>query len=49
MKPSDDNIKYRHLIEHMNEAVWIGDEKERTVYANPKFCELMECDLSEIL
>lgn len=40
---------FRRLIEHMNEAVWVGDENELTVYANPKFCEIMEYSLSEML
>ena len=43
------NAHYRQLIEHMNEAVWVGDRKERTVYANPKFCELMGYSLKEML
>ena len=33
----------------MNEAVWMGDKNEITVYANPKFCELMEMSLEEML
>lgn len=49
MNHSDDNIKYKHLIEHMNEAVWIGDDKEKTIYANPKFCQLVEMTLDEII
>ncbi len=49
MTLSDDNIKYKSLIEHMNEAVWIWDSNECTVYANPRFCELMEMSLSEML
>ncbi len=39
---------FQRLIEHMNEAVWVGDENEKTVYANPKFCELVEYDLEKI-
>lgn len=45
--PAD--LLYQKLVEHMNEAVWMGDKNERTVYANPKFCELMEYSLSEML
>lgn len=37
------------LLKHMNEAVWVGDAQERTVYANPKFCELMEYSLEEMM
>jgi PAS domain S-box-containing protein len=39
---------FQRLIEHMNEAVWVGDENEKTIYANPKFCELVEFELDEI-
>lgn len=42
-------VLYGKMVEHMNEAVWVGDEKERTVYANPKFCKLMEYSLEEML
>ena len=31
---------YQNLVEHMNEAVWLGDEDEKTIYTNPKFREL---------
>ena len=40
---------YRKLVEHMNEAVWMGDKDEVTVYANPKFCEIMEYSLEEMI
>lgn len=40
---------YRKLVENMNEGVWMGDKDERTVYANPKFCELVGYSLKEIL
>lgn len=40
---------HKKLIDHMNEAVWIGDENERTVYANPKFCEIMGYTLEEMM
>jgi len=40
--------KFIRLIETMNEGVWIGDNKERTLYANPKFCEWMEYDLEDM-
>jgi PAS domain S-box-containing protein len=45
----DSSTIYRTLVEHMNEAVWMGDKHERTIYANPKFCELMERSLQEML
>jgi PAS domain S-box-containing protein len=40
---------YTQLISFMNEAVWVWDENERTVHANPKFCEIMEYSLEEML
>ena len=40
---------YTKLISFMNEAVWVWDINEKTVYANPKFCEIMEYSLEEIL
>lgn len=36
------------LIENMDLAAWMGDENERTIYANPKFCELLGYTLKEI-
>lgn len=47
--PPPSELLYRPLVEHMNEAVWVGDKNERTLYANPKFCELMEYSLPEML
>ena len=49
MNTQNPDTLYRKLVENMNEAVWMGDEQERTVYANPKFCELMEMTLEEML
>ncbi|MBT4936491.1 PAS domain-containing sensor histidine kinase [Candidatus Peregrinibacteria bacterium] len=43
------NMLYKTLVEHMNEAIWVGDDNERTVYANPKFCKIMEYSLEEML
>jgi len=42
-------MMYKKLVDHMNEAVWVGDDNERTVYANPKFCELMGYTMEEML
>jgi len=42
-------IRFRRLVEHMNEAVWVGDRNEKTVYSNPKFCEITEYTLTEML
>jgi PAS domain S-box-containing protein len=43
-----DNM-YKKLVENMNEAVWVGNESEETVYANPKFCNMMGMKLDEML
>jgi len=40
---------YQKLVENMNEAVWVGNENEETVYANPKFCNMMGFKLDEML
>ncbi len=42
-------IKFRRLVENMNEAVWMGDRHERTIYANPKFCKIMGYKLEEMI
>jgi len=42
-------IQFKKLVENMNEAMWMGDQDERTVYANPKFCKLIGYRLNEIL
>lgn len=46
--PAPEHI-YRKLIENMNEGVWMGDKDERTVYANPKFCQMTEYALDEMI
>lgn len=47
--PVHSEILYRKLVEHMNEAVWMGDSNERTVYVNPKFCDITGYTLPEML
>ncbi len=49
MSKRDPETRYQRLIEHMNEGVWMGDARERTIYANPKFCQMMEYTLEEML
>ena len=39
---------YKQLVEHMDEAVWIGDEHDTAVYVNPKFCSLLGYTLEEM-
>lgn len=43
------NIEYKNILDAMTESIWIGDENERTVYANPNFCNLMEYTLEEMI
>jgi len=40
---------YKRIIDHMWESVWIWDEDERTIYANPNFCNIMEYSLEEMI
>lgn len=40
---------YEKLVLNMNEALWMGDKNEKTLYANPKFCDLVELNLNEII
>ncbi len=49
MEPLQDNKRFQGLLTHMNEAVWMGDDNERIIYANPKFCEIVEYSLEEML
>ncbi len=43
------NIEYKNILDAMTESIWIGDANERTVYANPNFCRLMEYSLEEMI
>lgn len=45
----DTDARFHQLVEHMNEAVWMGDTHERTVYANKKFQTLVEYSLDEMI
>ncbi|MDH5596724.1 MAG: PAS domain S-box protein [Candidatus Peregrinibacteria bacterium] len=49
MKASDHKEVFSALIDHMNEAVWVGNADEETVYANPKFCDIMGFSLEEMM
>jgi PAS domain S-box-containing protein len=40
---------YKKLVKNMEEAVWVGDKNERTIYANPKFCQMMEMPIEDML
>lgn len=41
--------KCRMLVQYMDQPVIVTDKNERTIYANPRLCQLLECTLSEIL
>lgn len=32
---------YKKILDHMAEAVWMGDEDEKTIYANEQFLKLV--------
>ena len=49
MKKLPSELKFKKLIEHMNEGVWMGDKDERTIYANPKFCKMTGYTLEEMI
>jgi PAS domain S-box-containing protein len=40
---------FRNVIEAMSESVWVWDANERTIYANPNFCRLVEYSLEEMI
>ena len=33
----------------MAEAVWFGDREEKTIYANPRFCNMLGYTLDEVI
>ncbi|MBT3864477.1 PAS domain S-box protein [Candidatus Peregrinibacteria bacterium] len=41
--------KFRQLVEHMNEGLWVGDENHNTTYVNPKFAEMAGLSKEECL
>lgn len=49
MNTTSSGIIYKTLIENIDEAVWMWDKNEKTIYANPKFCKLLWYTLEEIL
>lgn len=40
---------FQTIVENMGESVWIWDKYERTIYANPNFCNLLWYNLDEII
>ncbi|MBP9838469.1 MAG: PAS domain-containing protein [Proteobacteria bacterium] len=45
----DQDLLFKRLVENMNEAVWVIDEDQRTLYVNPQFCKLMCFSFEEIV
>lgn len=43
-----EEMQYRHLVEHMNEIVWILDESHKTVYVNRRFTALTGYTLDDV-
>jgi len=41
--------KFRQLVEHMNEGLWVGNPEHDTVYVNPKFAEMAGLTQEECL
>ncbi len=41
--------QYKQIVDNMSEALWMGDARECTVYANPRFCAMLEYDLNDII
>lgn len=40
---------FKKIVAHVPAAIWMGDENERTVYANELFCNIVEYSLEEII
>lgn len=43
------NNLFKTIVENMSESVWIWDKYEKTIYANPNFCDLLWYDVEEII
>ncbi len=43
------NDNFKTIVEHMSESVWIWDKDEKTIYANPNFCNLVWYTLEEMI
>lgn len=41
--------KYKRILDHMSESVWMWDDEERTIYANPNFCNILWYTLEEMM
>lgn len=41
--------QFHRLVEHMEEGVWVGDEKWRTIYANPTMQKMLGMNAEEML
>ncbi|MGI6412346.1 MAG: PAS domain S-box protein [Syntrophomonadaceae bacterium] len=47
LKKSEES--YRRIVETANEGIWIIDDKTRTIFANWKMCEMLECDPEDLI
>lgn len=41
--------KYKRILDCMSESVWMWNDEEETIYANPNFCNLLWYKLEEML
>lgn len=48
MKLSESEKKYRHLIETLNEGIWMIDKEARTTYVNPRMAEMLGYTIEEM-
>jgi len=48
-KFQEGEIRYRHLIEQLNEGIWITDENAITTFTNEKMQELLHYEKDELL
>ncbi len=49
LKLKESEEKYRNLVEDAQEGVWALDEKENTIFANPKICEMLGYTKNEMM
>ncbi|MCW5771712.1 MAG: PAS domain S-box protein [Rhodospirillaceae bacterium] len=40
--------KYRQIVETANEGIWMLDAERRTTYANPRLCQMLGYEFSEL-
>ena len=45
----ESEFKFRKIVENMNEGLWLGDEKHKTMYVNPQFQKMTGLTYEECL